>query len=104
MELAMHVGLKGVSLNLINAIYCSKMSRKSLYIYVHRCGDYLSIYKIAVPQENQHYGLDPDQPKHAAQAYPDGHFSPPVHFLFQESLLYISITLRRNVSARISMR
>ena len=26
----------------------------------------------------------PDQPKHAAQAYPDRHFSPPVYFLFQE--------------------
>ena len=30
--------------------------------------------------------------------------SPPVDFLFQESLLYTSIPLRRNVSARISLR
>ena len=41
---------------------------------------------------------------HAAQAYPDKHFSPPVDFLFQESLLYTSVPLRRNVSARISLR
>ena len=43
--------------------------------------------------------IDPDQPKHATQAYPDRHFSPPVDFLFQESLLYTSIPLRRDVSA-----
>ena len=48
--------------------------------------------------------IDQDQPKHAAQANPDSHFSPPVDFLFQESLLYTSIPLRRNVSARISLR
>ena len=48
--------------------------------------------------------IDPDQPKHAAQAYPVGHFSPHVDFLFQESLLYISISLRRNVLPRISLR
>ena len=47
--------------------------------------------------------IDPDLPKHAAQAYPDRHCSPPVDFLFQESLLYTSITLSRNVSARISL-
>ena len=41
---------------------------------------------------------------HAAQAYPDRHFFPPVDILFQESLLYTSIPLRRNVSARISLR
>ena len=35
---------------------------------------------------------------------PDRHFLPPVDFLFQESLLYTSISLRRNVSARISLR
>ena len=37
--------------------------------------------------------IDPDQPKHATQANPerDRHFSPPVDFLFQESLLYTSI-------------
>ena len=35
--------------------------------------------------------IDPYQPKHATQAYPDRHFSPPVDFLFQESLLYTSI-------------
>ena len=46
--------------------------------------------------------IDPDQQKHAAQANPDSHFSPPDDFLFQESLLYTSIHLRRNVSARIS--
>ena len=34
----------------------------------------------------------------------DRHFSPPVDFLFHESLLFISIPLRRNVSARISLR
>ena len=43
------------------------------------------------------------RPKHAAQAYPDRHFSPAVDFLFQESLLYTSITLRWNVSALISL-
>ena len=32
------------------------------------------------------------------------HLSPPVDFLFQESLLYTSIPLRRNVTARISLR
>ena len=42
-----------------------------------------------------------DQLKHAAQAYRDRHFSPPVNFLFQESLLYTSIYLRRNVSIGI---
>ena len=45
--------------------------------------------------------IDPDQLK---QAYPDRHFSPPVDFLFQESFLYTSISQRRNVSARISLR
>ena len=46
----------------------------------------------AFPRENQHCWLcNLDQPKHAAQAYPDRHFSPPVDFLFQESLLYTSI-------------
>ena len=34
---------------------------------------------------------------------PDRHFSPPVDFLFKESLLYISIPLRLNVSARMSL-
>ena len=48
--------------------------------------------------------IDPDQPKHAAHANPDKHFSPPVDFLFQESLLYTSIPLRWNVSARTSLR
>ena len=48
--------------------------------------------------------IDLDQPKHAAQAYPDIHFSPPEDFLFQESLLYTSTPLRRNVLSRISMR
>ena len=38
------------------------------------------------------------------QAYPDRHFPPPVDFLFQESLVYTSILLRRNVSAWISLR
>ena len=42
--------------------------------------------------------IDPGQPKHAAQAYPDRHFSTPVDYLFNESLLYTSIDLRRNVS------
>ena len=60
----------------------------------------------AVPRENQHCGLriDPDQLKHAAQVNPDWHFSPPVDFLLQESFLYTCIPLRRNVSARISLR
>ena len=40
----------------------------------------------------------------ATQAYPDRHVSAPVDFLFQDSLLYTSIPLRRNVSARISLR
>ena len=48
--------------------------------------------------------FDPDQPKHAAQAYPDRHFSPSVDFLFEESLLYTSIPLRREVSVWISLR
>ena len=48
--------------------------------------------------------IDPDQPKHAAQAYSDIYFSPPVDFLFQESLLFISIPLRWNISTRISLR
>ena len=60
-------------------------------------------YTQAVPRENHHYGLDPDQYQHAAQDNPDICFSPPVDFLFQESLLYTSILLRRNVSARISL-
>ena len=46
--------------------------------------------------------IEPDQ--HAAQANPDRHFSSPGGFMFQESLLYTSIPLRRNVSARISLR
>ena len=50
------------------------------------------------------YSIDPDQPKHVAQANPDRYFSPSMDFLFQESLLYTSILLRRNVSARICMR
>ena len=33
--------------------------------------------------------IDPDQPKHAAQDYPDIHFSPPVDFLFQEWIIII---------------
>ena len=40
---------------------------------------------------------------HAAQFNPDRHFSPPVDFLFQESLFYTSFNLRRNVSVRISL-
>ena len=48
--------------------------------------------------------IDPDQPKHAVQAYPDIHFSPPLDFLFHESIIYTYIPLRRNVSARISLR
>ena len=37
--------------------------------------------------------IDPDQPKHAMQAYSDRHCSPPVDFLFQESLLYTPVPL-----------
>ena len=48
--------------------------------------------------------IDPDQLKHAAEAYPDEHISPPIEFPFQESLLCAYIPLRRNVSARISLR
>ena len=47
--------------------------------------------------------IDSDQPKYAAQANPDRHFSTSVDFLFQESLLFTSIPMRRNVSAWISM-
>ena len=58
--------------------------------------------------KKQHYGLcvkyRPEQPKHAEQVYPNRLFSPPVDFLFQESLRNTSILLRRNVSARISLR
>ena len=43
--------------------------------------------------------IDPDQPKHAAQVNMDRHFA----FLFQESLLFTSISLSRDVSARISL-
>ena len=39
----------------------------------------------------------------AAQFNSDRRFSPPVDFLCQESLLYTSIPLRRNVLARISL-
>ena len=39
--------------------------------------------------------IDPDQPKHVTQANPDRHCSPPVDFLFQEALLYTSISLGR---------
>ena len=46
--------------------------------------------------------IDPDQPKHAAQANPDRLFSPPVDFLFQKSLLSKSFPLRRNVSAELA--
>ena len=42
--------------------------------------------------------IDPDQPKHDEQANPVRHFSPPVYFLFRESLLYTCIPLRRNVT------
>ena len=48
--------------------------------------------------------VDPDQPKFAARANPDRHFSTLVDFLFQESLLYTSISQRRNVSTRITLR
>ena len=41
---------------------------------------------------------------HAAQANPDMYFSLLVDFLFHESLLYTSIPLVLNVSARISLR
>ena len=36
--------------------------------------------------------IDPGQPKHAAQAYQDRHFLPPVDFLFQEISLYTPVT------------
>ena len=44
------------------------------------------------------YSIDSYQPKYSAQANPGRHFSPPVDFLFHDSLLYPSIHLRRNVS------
>ena len=47
--------------------------------------------------------IDPDQLKHAAQSNPNRLFSPPVDLLFHVSLLYTSIPLRRNVSARVSL-
>ena len=50
------------------------------------------------------WSIEPVQPKHAAQVYPDRHFSPTADFLFQESLLYTSIPLMRNVLARIWLR
>ena len=62
------------------------------------------IFTIRVDTLRRVHNVDPDQPKHAAQTNPDRHFLPPVDFLFQESLLYTSIPLRRNVSARISLR
>ena len=46
----------------------------------------------------------PDPPAQSAHAYPNSQVSPTVYFLFQESLLYTSIPLRRDVSARISQR
>ena len=46
----------------------------------------------------------PDQPKHAAQANPDRHFSPYVEFSVSEIItLYLS-SPRRNMSAHISLR
>ena len=48
--------------------------------------------------------VDPNPPKHAEETNPDRLFSPSVDILFQESLLYTSISLRRNVLARISLR
>ena len=48
--------------------------------------------------------IDPDRPKHAAQANPIRQVSSPVDFLFHKSSFYTSIHLRRNVSARISLR
>ena len=63
---------------------------------------------MTVPRENQRCGLcvkfRPDQPKHAVQAFPKRHYSPPVDFLFQELLIYTSIPLRQNVSNWISLR
>ena len=47
--------------------------------------------------------IDTDQCKQIAQANPDRHVSPSVDFMFQESLLYIYIPLRRNVSVRIKL-
>ena len=48
--------------------------------------------------------IEPGQPQRAVQANPNRHVSPPVNFLFKESLLNTSILLRRNVSDRISLR
>ena len=48
--------------------------------------------------------IDTDHPKPAAEDNPDRLFSPPVEFLLQESLLYTSISMIRNVSAQISLR
>ena len=73
---------------------------RSIYIYIY-------IYMSRPARTNimaSAYCIDPDQPKHAAQAFPDRHFSAAVDFLFQESLIYTSIPLKRNVSARISLR
>ena len=50
------------------------------------------------------YIIDPYQLKHAAQASPDRHFSPPVDFLFRNHYSIPLILLRWNVSARISLR
>ena len=47
--------------------------------------------------------IDPDQSKHNAQVTPDRHFSPPLDFRLQESILHTSILLKRNVSTRNSL-
>ena len=91
---------------MIRRIRCTYWSEPTQFRNVNL--NLYSMYKWAVPRENQHCWLYvkywPDQPKHVAQANPDIHVSPRVDFLSQESLLYTSIALRRNVSARISVR
>ena len=70
---------------------------QSLFIWISCAGGWFSSFVRST--RKQHCGLWVNQPKHAAQANPDRHLSPPLGFLFQESLIYTSIPLRRNMTA-----
>ena len=72
-----------------------------VYIYVWSLQIYSIIFISDVSLMINTINLD--QPKHAALTYPDRQFQLPLDFLFQESLLYTSIPLRRDVSAQISL-
>ena len=73
-----------------------------LYIYTHAV-HYMN-HPVRKPALWTALSIGPAQLKHAAQDYPDIHFSPHVDFPFQDSLLYTYIPPRRNVSVRISRR